>query len=37
MAEIAYKEEERLRTHPEDADEGTVSEVYGITVCLLDE
>lgn len=27
MAEIAYREEERMRTHPDDADEGTVVEV----------
>uniref|UniRef100_A0AC34QR18 Ryanodine receptor n=1 Tax=Panagrolaimus sp. JU765 TaxID=591449 RepID=A0AC34QR18_9BILA len=26
MAEKAYKEEERMRTHPDDADEGTVAE-----------
>ncbi len=27
MADVAFKEEERLRTHPDDADEGTVAEV----------
>lgn len=26
MAEEAYREEERMRTHPDDADESTVSE-----------
>lgn len=27
LAEKAYKEEEYMRTHPDDADEGTVAEV----------
>lgn len=27
LAEKAYKEEERTRTHPDDANEGTVAEV----------
>lgn len=27
MSEKAYKEEEHMRTHPDDADEGTVAEV----------
>lgn len=29
MSEKAYKEEEHMRTHPDDADEGTVAEVTG--------
>lgn len=27
LAEKAYREEEHMRTHPDDADEGTVAEV----------
>lgn len=30
LAEKAYKDEEHMRTHPDDADEGTVAEVWNL-------
>lgn len=34
IAEKAYKDEEHMRTHPDDADEGTVAEVFSMFLFL---